>query len=135
MTESLSNAEDFGLEDPIVLAAATRLSPHLFASLRIATTVDRSIFPIDSISGLDKALSSIANEGESFSFPGVAITPQIARDEFPSELLPIADPIDFLRKVYQAINISHTNSSSALLKHARSGKQITASHPLPEGLV
>jgi hypothetical protein len=125
--------EDYGLTDPIVLEAAVRMAPALFIALHIAHRLDSSHFPIESDAAIERALDSIANDGDQFSLGGAKITRQGAKDRFPNEFLPIVDRRDLLDKVYIAIIASHRQSSREEWEKIQSGKKtLKASHPVPK---
>jgi len=127
---------DYGLTDPAVLEAATRMAPALFTALRLAHTLDQSHYPIESDDAIERALITVADDDKQYTHSGTRITAKAAKDRFPNELLPIADKLDLLRKVYQAILISHRESSRLRWERVNNGTEpLKASHPLPKEVV
>lgn len=127
---------DFGLEDPEVLQAATRMAPALFMALHIAHTLDSSHYPITSDAAIEKALQSVANDGDQFTLAGAKITSRGAKDRFPNELLPIVNRRDLLEKVYIAVIASHRRASQEEWDKVQNGsKKLVASHPIPKGVL
>ena len=127
---------DYGLTDPAVLEAATQMAPALFTALRLAHALDQSHYPIKSDHAIESALASLAADGKQFTHAGMQITTKAAKDRFPNELLPIVDKLDLVRKVYQAILISHRESSRLRSQRVADGSELLeASHPLPTEVV
>lgn len=124
---------DFGLEDPSVLETAVRLAPPLFGALRLATQLSDASYPLDSMDKIKLAFASVADNGR-YEQPGFLITGTGLDNGFVSELLPVTDRIDLIRKIFLALNIGHTKIMQASLQRALARRPLHASHPLPEVL-
>ena len=127
-------AADYGLTDPEILLATTRMVPTLFLALRIAHTLAPSHFPLESATALEHALASVADDGDDqITVAGLKITRKAARERFPTELLPIVDKHDLLRKIYLAVLIRHKEAARHDWTNAHATPDtLKASHPLPK---
>ena len=124
--------DDYGLTDPAILEEATRMAPELFMALALARGLDASHYPLTSDIAIERALQSVANDGDQFVLGGARVTSKAAKDRFPNEFLPVVDRFDLLRKAYIAVIISHRESSRRAWEKVQSGSEVLkASHPVP----
>jgi hypothetical protein len=108
--------------------------PTLFMALRVVHKMDSSHFPLESAAAVERALVSVANDGEDqITVAGLKITKKAAKERFPAELLPIVDKHDLLRKVYLAVLIRHQEAARQEWAKAQAAPgALKASHPLPK---
>lgn len=128
------NPEDYGLNDENVLKQAAQMAPELFAALVISKNISPSTYPITSDREIEGALSSLLEGKDSrLEFPGVRISPEGAKENFPNDFLPVIDALDLFKKVYLAILIHHEEQARKDREALNlSLSQLKASHPLPE---
>jgi len=134
MSSGQEQVESYGLQDPKVLEVAVELAPALFAALDISNKLPESSYPLTAGPELERAFREIATDEDLYESPGVSITKDDVTKQFPSELLPIVDRTDLLRKVYMVIIIARNTAANKAIDAAKRGKlRIEASHPFDVG--